>query len=112
MKLLPASLAARTVLLVIAVVAVAEIATFALISQHRMATHMSQTVRFVGGQMRLLQSILPGLDVEARRRLSVADSDPQSLQLRPDSESVPARVPEFGFARHLAAELELFWASQ
>lgn len=108
MKLLPASLAARTVLLVIAVVAVAEIATFALISQHRMATHLSQTVRFVGGQMRLLQDLLPGLDVEARRRLSAADSDPQSLQLRPDSESVPARVPEFGFARHLAAELELF----
>ena len=108
MKLLPASLAARTVLLVIAVVAVAEIATFTLISQHRMATHLSQTVRFVGGQMRLLQDLLPGLDVEARRRLSAADSDPQSLQLRPDSESVPARVPEFGFARHLAAELELF----
>lgn len=108
MRLLPASIAARTVLLVIAVVAVAEIATFALISHHRMATHLSQTVRFVGGQMRLLQSILPGLDGEARRRLSVADSDAQSLQLRPDSESVPSRVPEFGFARQLAAELEQF----
>jgi len=51
---------------------------------------------------------VPGLDGEARRRLSTADSDAQSLQLRPDSESVPAREPQFGFARRLATELGEF----
>lgn len=105
MRLLPASLAARTVLLVVAVVAVAEFATLSLITHHRRATHMRQTVQFVAGQVRLLQAVLPGLDDEARRRLSVADAGEQALQLRPDGAAVPGHEPAFGFARHLAADL-------
>ncbi|MFZ4535805.1 ATP-binding protein [Propionivibrio sp.] len=106
MRLLPASLAARTVLLVIAVVAVAELATFSLLTDYRRTSHISQTVRFVAGQIRLLQTVLPGLNDEARNRLESADAGEQGLQLRPDGESVPAHEPEFGFARHLAADLD------
>ena len=106
MRLLPSSLAARTVLLVIAVVAVAEIATFSLLTRYRQTLHMSQTVHFVAGQIRLLQTVLPGLDDETRKRLSATDNGEEDLQLRPDGESVPMREPAFGFARHLAVGLE------
>lgn len=106
MRLLPSSLAARTVLLVVAVVAVAEIATFSLLTRYRQTLHMSQTVHFVAGQVRLLQTVLPGLDDETRKRLSAADEGEEDLQLRPDGESVPGREPAFGFARHLAVGLE------
>lgn len=100
------SLALRTVLLVIAVVAVAEVTTFSLIFQNRGAMHKHQTVRYIAGQVRLLQSILPGLDAESRRRLESAEPGEQWLQLRPDDEQVPARAPEFGFARELAEDLQ------
>ena len=67
---------------------------------------MSQTVHFVAGQIRLLQTVLPGLDDETRKRLSATDDGEEDLQLRPDGESVPMREPAFGFARHLAVGLE------
>ncbi|WP_301101623.1 ATP-binding protein [Propionivibrio sp.] len=106
MRLLPASLAARTVLLVVAVVAVAQIATFSLIFQHRLATHMSQTVQHIAGQVRLLQAILPGLDAQIRRRLAAAERGADGLQLFPDGALVPEHVPEFKFAQRLAVDLE------
>lgn len=102
---LPVSLAARTVLLVIAVIAVAEVATFELIGHFRRTSHMSQTTQLITGQVRLLQTVLPGLDAEARRRLSAADAGEQGLQLRPDGASVPPHRPEFGFANRLAGDL-------
>lgn len=103
--LLPASLAARTVLLVIAVIVVAEVATFELIGQFRRASHRSQTTQLVTGQIRLLQTVLPGLDGEARARLSAAEAGEQGLQLRPDGADVPPHTPVFGFARRLAGDL-------
>ena len=104
-NLWPPSLAARTVLLVMAVIAVAEIATFSLIGHFRRAAHMHQTVQFITGQVRLLQTVLPGLDHEARQRLSAADPGEQSLLLRADGAAVPRHEPHFGFAHRLAAEL-------
>ena len=101
----PDSLAVRTVLLVIAVVAVAEITTFSLIFQNRGAMHRQQTVHYIAGQVRLLQSMLPGLDAASRRRLEETEPGEQWLQLRPDDGQVPAKVPEFGFARDLAEDL-------
>ncbi len=105
MRLLPASLAARTVLLVIAVVAVAEITTFSLFMHFRRDSHASQTVQFIAGQVRLLQSVMPGLDSAARRRIADADVGEAGLQLRPDGEGVPQHEPRFGFARRLAVDL-------
>lgn len=107
MRLLPASLAARTVLLVIAVVAVAEISTFALFMHYRRTSHASQTVQFIAGQVRLLQTVLPGLDPDARRRIEATEVGEFGLQLRPETANVPTHEPEFGFARHLAADLNL-----
>jgi two-component system osmolarity sensor histidine kinase EnvZ len=98
------SLALRTVLLVIAVVAVAEITTFSLIYQYRVAVHKHQTVRYIASQIRLLQSMLPGLDEASRRRLEEAEAGEQWLPLRSDGQA-PAREPEFGFARALAEDL-------
>ena len=106
MRLLPASLAARTVLLVIAVVAVAEISTFALLTHYRRTSHASQTVQFIAGQVRLLQTVLPGLDADARRRMVLADIGEQGMQLHPDTDNVPQHEPVFGFARHLADDLD------
>ena len=105
MRLFPASLAGRTVLLVVAVIAVAEFSTFSLIGHFRRSAHVSQTVQLISGQIRLLQTILPGLDSESRRLLSTADAGEQGLQLRPDDSSVPAHQPRFRFARHLAGAL-------
>ncbi|WP_153110451.1 ATP-binding protein [Propionivibrio limicola] len=105
-KLLFDSLAVRTVLLVIAVVVVAEIATFSLVMQNERVTHKDQTARYIAGQVRLLQSVLPGLNDAARERLESPVPGEQWLPLRPDSRGVPPRAPEFGFARDLANELE------
>lgn len=105
MKLLPASLAARTVLLVIAVVAIAEYATFSIVLHNNRTIHLRQTTEFVAGQIRLLQTVLPGLDSEARRRLEAVDVGEQWLQLRPDGEFIPQHEPEFGFASRLASRL-------
>jgi two-component system osmolarity sensor histidine kinase EnvZ len=104
-KLLPASLAARTVLLVIAVIVVAELATFSLIGQSRRTAHMKQTVQFVAGQVHLLQRVLPGLDSDARHRLSTVEPGEHGLQLRADGPGVPRHEPRFGFAHRLAEEL-------
>ncbi|MDR1934723.1 MAG: HAMP domain-containing protein [Candidatus Accumulibacter sp.] len=101
----PDSLAVRTVLLVVAVLAVAEITTLSLIFQNRSAFHKHQTVRYIAGQVRLLQAILPGLDAESRRRLEEAEAGEQWLPLRPDEGQAPAREAEFGFARELSREL-------
>ena len=84
LRLLPSSLAGRTVLLVIAVIAVAEFATFSLLGHFRRTSHVNQTVQLIAGQVRLLQIVLPGLDQAARQALSEADAGEQGLQLRPD----------------------------
>lgn len=104
-RLLPASLATRTVLLVIAVIAVAEVATFSLIGHFRRSAHMSQTVQFVAGQVRLLQLVLPGMDATTRHRLASAEAGEHGLQLRADGAAVPHREPQFGFAHRLSDEL-------
>ena len=103
--LLPSSLAARTVLLVLAVIVIAELATFQLIGHFRRAAHVNQMTQLVSGQIRLLQTVLPGLDEVARGRLSATDAGEPSLQLRSDGSGVPALSPEFGFAQRLAANL-------
>ena len=105
MKWLPASLAARTVLLIIAVIAVAEVATFQLLGHFRRTSHMNQTVQLLVGQVRLLQAVLPGMGSDARNRLFVADTRLADLQLHPDGAGVPPHDPQFGFARRLANEL-------
>jgi two-component system osmolarity sensor histidine kinase EnvZ len=105
MRWLPASLAARTVLLMIVVIAVAEFATFELIGHFRRTSHMHQTVQLLVGQVRLLQAVLPGLGSTARDRLFADDSRLPDLQLRPDGPGVPPHDPHFGFARRLADQL-------
>ena len=105
LRFFPDSLALRTVLLVIAVLAVAEVTTFSLIYQNRGADHKHKTVRYIAGQVRLLQSVLPGLDEASRERLEMAEPGEQWLQLRPDGAQVPAGEPGFGFARDLADDL-------
>jgi two-component system osmolarity sensor histidine kinase EnvZ len=104
-NLWPRSLAARTVLLVIAVIAVAELATFSLIGHFRRAAHVQQTVQFIAGQVRLLQTVLPGLEGAARQRLSASEAGEQGLLLRADGSGVPRHEPRFGFAQRLADEL-------
>jgi two-component system osmolarity sensor histidine kinase EnvZ len=106
MRILPASLATRTVLLVIAIVAVAEMATFSLIFHHGRTTHTHRTAQFVAGQLRLLQTVLPGLDAGARQRLATTETGEQWLQLRPDGDLVPQHEPKFQFASHLATDLK------
>ncbi len=104
-RLFPDSLALRTVLLVVAVIVVAQITTFSLILDNRGTDHKNRTARYVAGQIRLLQTLLPGLDEEARRRLEMAEPDEQWLQLRPDGGQVPPHSPQFGFARELGKDL-------
>ena len=104
-RFFPDSLAARTVLLVIAVVAIAEYATFSIVLHNGQIAHLRQTTQFVAGQVRLLQTVLPGLDDETRHRLEEADVGEQWLQLRPDGDSVPQREPQFRFASRLAEHL-------
>ncbi len=106
MKLLPSSLAARTVLLVIAIVAVAEWVTFSMVLKKGDIAHVKQTTQFVVGQIRLMQTVLPGLDEEARHRLEERDVGEPGLQLVPDGPDVPEYSPRFGFAEDLAERLE------
>lgn len=105
LKWLLDSLAVRTVLLVLAVVAVAEVATFSLVIHHGKASHIGRTARYVTGQIRLLQTVLPGLDTEARAQLESTDPGEQWLRLRPDGPNVPSRVASFDFAQELAVDL-------
>jgi two-component system osmolarity sensor histidine kinase EnvZ len=100
------SLAVRTTLLVITVVAVAEISTFSLILQYRGALHRHQIALYIAGQVRLLQSILPACDEASRRRLEETEPSDQWLQLRPDDDQVPINEPKFGFARELGGKLQ------
>lgn len=104
--LLSVSLATRTVLLVIAAVAIAETATFSLIFRNERVTHLRQTRQAIAGQIRLLKTVLPGLDESMRQKLADADVDGGQLQVFPDGEGVPEHEPEFGFARRLADDLE------
>lgn len=106
MKLLPASLAGRTVLLVLAVVAVAATAIVSLVGEVRRSAHVAQTTQLVAGQIRLLQSVLPGLDARARAQLaSRPPGDGPQLQLMSDGPGVPQEEPDFGFGRRLAETL-------
>jgi len=107
MKRLSFSLAARTVLLVITVVAVAETATFSLIFSNQRVAHSHQTGQAIVGQIRLLKTVLPGLDDAVRQKLADADVGEGRLQLFPDGEGVPEHEPNFGFAKRLADDLEL-----
>lgn len=105
LKFFTDSLAVRTVLLVIAAVTVAEVTTFSLLDLNRRSTHKHQTVRYVAGQVQLLQKMLPGLDAASRERLESAEPGEQWLQLLPDGNHVPPHEPEFGFARALAEDV-------
>ena len=105
-RFFPDSLAVRTVLLVIAVIAIAEYATFSIVLHNGRIAHIRQTTHFVAGQIRLLQAILPGLDDETRQRLENADVGEQWLQLHPDGDSVPQREAEFRFAKRLVQHLD------
>lgn len=105
MKLLPASLATRTVLLIVAAIALAELATFSLIFQHGRAAHADRTAQFIGGQIRFLQASLSELDAKTRQRLITREGNEQWLQLRPDNDTVPPQSPRFGFARRLEGDL-------
>ena len=89
MRLFPNSLAGRTVLLVVAVIAVAEFATLSLIGHFRRTSHLNQTVQLIASQVRLLQIVLPSLDAARRRQLSGADAGERGLQLGPDDSHVP-----------------------
>lgn len=104
-RLFPDSLAARTVLLVIAVMAITEFAAVSLVQRHVRSEHGQKTAQFVAGQVRLMQAVLPGLDNETRKRLENAEAGEQGLQLRPDDDSVPLGEAKFGFARDLAADI-------
>ena len=104
-RFFPASLAARTVLLVFAVVAVAEYTTFSFLLHNRRAAHINQTVQFVAGQVRLLQNVLPRLGESERQRFAKTEGGEQWLQLRPDGDFVPKNEAKFGFARRLRADL-------
>lgn len=106
MRILPSSLAARTVLLVIAIVALAEWVTFSLVFRKGDVAHVRQTTQFVAGQIKLLQTVLPGLDEEARRKLEEREVGEPGIQLFPDGEVVPQYSPRFGFASDLADQLE------
>lgn len=107
MKFYPDSLAARTVLLVVAIIVVAEVATFQLLGYYRHSTHVQQTVQRIGGQIRMLRIVLPELGGAARERLAAAEADEQGPLLRPDGAGVPPHAPRFGFARRLAGELAM-----
>ncbi|MDR2507156.1 MAG: hypothetical protein LBD67_04050 [Candidatus Accumulibacter sp.] len=106
MKFLPASLTTRTLLLIVAVVTIAEITTFSLFLQYRRGAHSLRTAQVIGSQIHLLQAILPSLDEAMRQKLTTADEGEQWLKLRPDDDSVPKHEPSFGFARRLAASLK------
>ncbi|MBK1680368.1 ATP-binding protein [Rhodocyclus tenuis] len=106
MNLLPASLAGRTLLLVLAVVVVAATTIVSLIGEVRRSAHVAQTTQLVAGQIRLLQTVLPGLDASARERLArLPAGDGPQLQLMPDGPGVPSQEPDFGFGRRLAETL-------
>lgn len=104
-RIFPTSLAGRTVLLVVAVVAVTAIVTLSFIGEFRRSSHVKQMVRLVASEIRLLQVVLPGLDEHSRRVLAAADAREQSMQLRPDSDKVPPHSPQFRFAHRLAVGL-------
>ena len=107
MKTRSISLATRTVLLVIAIVAVAEVATFSVMSRNRYSQHSDQLMRSIAGQIRLLQRMLPGLDAETRQRLAEEEIGEPGMLLHADDEQVP---PEDAFdppfVRRLAHELD------
>jgi len=106
MKRLSFSLATRTVLLVIAVLVVSETATFSLIFNNQRVAHSHQTGQAILGQIRLLKTVLPGMDDAVRQKLADADVGEGRLQLFPDGEGVPEHEPDFGFAKRLADDLE------
>ena len=89
MRVRPISLATRTVLLVIAIVAVAEVATFSVMSRNRYSQHSDQLTRSIAGQIRLLQRMLPSLDAKARQRLAEEEIGEPGMQLHADDAQVP-----------------------
>ncbi|MEA5098455.1 MAG: HAMP domain-containing sensor histidine kinase [Burkholderiaceae bacterium] len=105
-RLIPSSLVARTVLLVIAVVLIAEMATLALFMGNRKVEHASKAARLVAGQIRILQVILPGVDRETRQRLSGFELGERRLQLRTDNDSVPSQKPDSEFVKKFVTDLD------
>ena len=58
MRRVQLSLAARTFLLVLVVIAVAEYATFSLLDRNRNTSHIVRTVSMIANQVNLLQTVL------------------------------------------------------
>ncbi|MBS1186852.1 MAG: integral rane sensor signal transduction histidine kinase [Burkholderiaceae bacterium] len=105
-RLIPSSLVARTVLLVIAVVLIAEMATLALFMGNRKVEHANKAARLVAGQIRILQVILPGVDRETHQRLSGFELGERKLQLHTDNDSVPDQKPDSDFVKKFVAALD------
>lgn len=105
MNFLPSSLASRTVLLMVAVVALVELVTFSLIDHTRRALHINRTAQFISGQVHLLQTVLPGLDRESRRLLASGVAGPEGMQLVSGA-TPPPSMPAFRFGHRLAGELQ------
>ena len=101
------SLATRTVLLVVAIVAVAEWATFSVMFRNRNSLHSDQMVRSIAGQINLLQRVLPSLDPKSRQRLGEEEIGEPGMLLHADDEEVPPiEAGDSPFVRHLSGDLD------
>ena len=92
-----ASLTTRTVLLVIAVVSIAELTTFSIAFHSLRAKHLQQSAQYVAGQIRLLQATLPALSAVQRQSLPSLLGEGKMPMGAPAHTSFPA---------HLAARVE------
>ena len=100
------SLGTRTVLLVIAVVSIAELATFSIVFQNLRAKHLHQSAQYVAGQIRLLQALLSDLNARQRLRLLTKDQFVQHPQIRADGDMLAMEMPTHDFPLHLAGHIE------
>ena len=101
-----ASLVTRTVLLVLAAVMIAELATFSIAFHSLRSKHLLQTTQYIAGQIRLLQTILPTLDAIQLEHLKGTANSEMQLQVRSDGDTEVTRPATTGFAASLARRLE------
>lgn len=99
------SLSVRTLILVVAVTAVAVFTTLSLILRNDQNAHAGQTARFIAGQIRLMQTLLPNLSDEGKQQLAATPPSGQWLQIKPDMADVPQGTAQFMFARDLSHKL-------